>query len=221
MSKRLFGCLCLALCAVASANAGLLGTYSFTGSDPGGDASTPTGVANFQFGQFSRVNVGAVSAATSFKSDGWEQTASQNLSEYVQFTLTPINGQQFTFEEIRFNIQRSSQGPLNGEVRIFLGTPSADTTAPDRSQTFSPGTTPSTVTWNFADLATGANQPITIRFYGWNSANLQGDLLLDEVQIYGTVATPVPEPVNVALGIFGLAAVGTFFVRRFRKLRRA
>ena len=70
-----------------------------------------------------------------------------------------------------------------------------------------------------ADL-TSANG-FTIRLYGWSTAGNAADgfLNLDNVVVNGDL-TPVPEPVNVALALFGVGAVGWTASRRWHQARR-
>jgi hypothetical protein len=205
------GVLALALTASTSFGA-LLGTYTFTGADPGGDTSVPT-AANMTFGAFSRVGVTAVSVNDVFQSGDWTQGTPQDFTEYVQFVLTPNSGYRLDLTSITFDVARQNDhSPHNGEVRIFLG----NTLILKGSQTFA--TDPAqNVNFNFTDFSTANNESVTVRFYGWNADGSQW-LQFDNVAVNGSV-TAVPEPVHYALGVFGLMFVGLrggrFCLRRF------
>ena len=135
---------------------------------------------------------------------------------YFTFTITPNAGQQLfmggsalTFDTVR---------GVNLSVFNWVLRSSVDGFATD----FASGTTPNvsvlnpqTVTlpsdFNFQAAA------VEFRFYtsdggeNGNSANLRG--YFDNVVLNGTVA-PVPEPVNVALAVFGLCLAGAGLGRR-------
>jgi len=179
-----------------------VGTYDFTG----GDASFPT-APNATFSPFTRANVAGGTVTGWFASGQWNNTGTIDTTEYVQFTLTPNSGYYLSLQNITFDniIDTGNKGPKNGRVEIFLGTGLASM----GSLTFTPSTTSANINFNFADFTTLNNEGVTIRFYGWNALNSGNDAQLnfDNVVINGSV-NPVPEPVNVALGIFG----GVFLV---------
>jgi hypothetical protein len=192
------------LCFVASqsAQAGVLtGSYTFPGADPGGDATVPT-QANMTYGGFSRANVSSVILSDVFASSAWS-SGGRDTTEYVQFILTPSPGYYLNLQHITFDSYISAaKAPTSGQVEIFLGTGLTSM----GSQTFTPGNTG--VNFDFTDFDTANNQAVTIRFYGWGAnSSGQGEMNFDNVAVFGNV-NPVPEPVNVALGIFG----GVFLV---------
>jgi len=194
-----------------------LGTYDFAGADPGGDAAVPT-LSGMTFGAFSRVNVTFDSKNGTFSSSAWNTGSSIDTAEYVEFILTPDGSHILQLQNITFDNSRSgggSPGPTSGQVEIFLG---AGLTSKG-SQTFSPTSGTAPVTFDFTDFDTGFAEAVTIRFYGWNSSGAAGLLEFDNVAINGVLA--IPEPINVALAVFGLAFCGIKFGRRLFRAARA
>ena len=151
------------------------------------------------FGAFSRSTVTADTTAGEYRSKGYHIRA-LDAGDYVQFVLQPSSGYALNLTHITFDNTRGSSGPLNGEVQIFLGPGLANM----GSQTFTPDTVAATVNFDFTDFNTANNESVTIRFYGWGAPNNGSSswLSFDNVAVFGNV-NPVPEPVNVALGIFG------------------
>jgi hypothetical protein len=193
---------------VVNARAAVLGTYDFAGTGTTGDNAAPT-AANVTFGSFTRVGVNSASVSDQFGSSGWTTGGTRNVNEYVQFVVTPGAGFSLNVEQLSFQVQGVDSlggflgaAPTSGQVSIFrnsnLGTAV-------ETQTFTPSATLSSVTFNFTDFNSGVGDGVTVRFYGWNAQagifglNL-GQLNFDSVAFSATV---VPEPVNVALGVFG------------------
>ncbi len=194
---------------VPGAQAALLGTYTFAGADPAGDASVPS-AANMTFGGFSRVNVTASAVNDVFRRSAWTTGGARDTTEYVQFTLTPSLGHSLNLANITFDEFGNNQRPRNGFVEIFLGTGLTSM----GTQAFSPATSSANVNFDFSDFTTGNNEVVTIRFYGWNASNGGGQLSFDNVAINGSVLTAVPEPINMALGVFGVCVAGCGVGRR-------
>src|SRR6185369_1297349 len=199
------------LALACSANAATIGLYTFTTAE----TDKPT-LANASFSSFTRTGVSQSSATGVFQSSGYGATGGNiNLSQYVEFTITPSSGYQINLTQIPFDMFRSGNGngtsagsgPLNGQISVF----NAGTLL--QSQAFSPSDVSGNVVFNFTDFATQGQ--VSFRFYGWNAKDITGTLALDNVQIDGGGVTPVPEPVNVALALFGITAVGVGASRRF------
>jgi hypothetical protein len=135
---------------------------------------------------------------------------------YFTFTITPNAGQQLfmggsalTFDTVRAASLSVFNWVLRSSVDGFV-TDFASGTTPNVS-VLNPQTVTLPSDFNFQAAA------VEFRFYtsdggeNGNSANLRG--YFDNVVLNGTVA-PVPEPVNVALAVFGLCLAGAGFGRR-------
>ncbi|HEY0552418.1 MAG TPA: hypothetical protein VGF13_22650 [Verrucomicrobiae bacterium] len=194
-----------------------MASYTFA-SEP----TVPT-AANLTFGQFTRANVNQDLLAGAFRSDTWNVSGAIDTAEYVSFTIQPAANRQFTFTDLAVDLVSTKKagshdgGPIHLDIRIF--------TLDGSSQLAALGDTALTandslkhVTWNFADLMSSAG--FTVRVYGWGAENPSGALSLDNFDVNGSV-TPVPEPVNVALGLFAVVALGVTAGRRALEARRA
>ncbi len=174
---------------------------------------TPT-LANASFSAFSRVNLAAATQAGAFASSGWTDGTSRDASQYVQFTLTPAAGYSLTMTSMSFDLwsKNSAGGPTAGMAEILLGGNVMG------SVTYGITATPSTVPFSLGGFTGLDGQGVTVRFYGWGSINKnQGELSFDNVTIVGAL-NPVPEPVNMALIMFGACFVGVATHRKVRSL---
>jgi hypothetical protein len=200
------GCLLLSLLCNELAAASFSSTYLFNTPN-----EAPT-FADTSFSPFTRVGVTAASQAGAFASGGWSDGATRDSNQYVQFTLTPNARYSLSLTSMSFDAwsKNGAVGPTSGFAEILLGSDSKGAVA------FSISSTQTTVNFGFAPFNGGENQGITVRFYGWGSKNKnQGELDFDNVTINGNV-DPVPEPVNVALVLFGLCFTG---IAGYLKLR--
>ncbi len=208
-----------------NARAAVLGTYDFDGTGNTGDNSAPT-AANVTFGSFSRAGVNAPGVNDQFGSSGWTIGGTRDVNEYVQFVVTPAAGFSLNVEQMSFQVQRLDSvggllgaAPTSGQVSIFKNSDLVNAMA---TQTFTPSTTLSSVAFNFTDFNSGVGQGVTVRFYGWNATagifglNF-GQLNFDSLAFSATV---VPEPVNVALGVFG-AVIGFASLGGWLRKRKA
>lgn len=199
---------------VDGAEAALIGVYNFTA----GPTAVPT-AAHATFGAFSRVGLTAGTPSGMFGSLAFSESG-LNTAQYVQFTVAPASGYQATLASLAFSFASGPAtgggqhgGPDNLQMRIFdsgnLGTALAI------SPTLTGARAKNSFSYDPTDL-TSANG-FTIRIYGWSSGNNSDEYLnLDNVEVNGGI-TPVPEPVNVALALFGVVAVGCTAVRRWRQ----
>jgi hypothetical protein len=212
--KSAFGLGLIALGVSFASQAALLtGTYTFPGADPGGDAAVPT-QANVTYGAFSRAGgVTFNSVSDVFSSLGWENTA-YDPARYVQFVLTPATGYSLDLASFTFTNERGPNGPANGRVTMSWADNSIN-------YDYSPSkNTAQTLTWDFNDFNAGVNTAVKIQFFGWGAkGNTGNDVTLDfdNVAFNGSV---VPEPVNVALGVFAgiFALAGLVRTERVRRL---
>jgi len=137
-----------------------------------------------------------------------------NNNDYISFVVTAssgwvlnLNGGSMTFDFA----SGANNKAVNWAVRSSVDSYGADiATGSTTSTTFSQGT--ASLTTSYDNLST-----ITFRIYGWTPDNQ--DLLFDNIILNGVVA--VPEPVNVALAVFGLSVVGAGVGRRIYLRARA
>jgi len=136
-----------------------------------------------------------------------------NAGKYFQFTVTGLSGATLNLTSLTFDTA-SSDAARTGHwaVRSTF----------DLNTDLGTGTISGTgFTGSSVDLSGAAFQGITavtFRVYGWDDSP-SPDLLFDNVVLNGTVV-PVPEPINVALGVFGLCLAGVG-VGRWYLLKRS
>ena len=202
---------------VASHGAMFSGTYTFST----GNADVPAANEGITFGAFTANGLLTVdtwdSATARYGATGW---APGGTADYVSFVLTPtptVSGYTLatlSFEVYTLNNHMSGRGD-SGWWQIWSGTSElasgsfALPTVVGGSEIITPA-----VNVNFSDA-------LTIRLAGLGHDNgRDGDLGFDNVLVGGV--SPVPEPVNVALGIFaGVFAVrGVVRIQRVRRLLR-
>lgn len=215
------------LCAgFQSANAAVLANYNFNSSngnssdtDPDSTASafTATGLTtsyldpNFVAGDTIAVRATTASMASTISTD------------YYSFTITPTAGNRLSLSgtaALTFQYARNTGfggAEFSWAVRSSLDGFTAN---------IATGATTGSGTWFNASVNLGAGfdfedgTAVTFRIYvadgTANSATAYG--YLDNVVLNGTVSV-IPEPVNVALGVFGLCAVGFAAGRRYLRKR--
>ena len=220
MIKR-FGLIgCAILLSSFSARAALA-SYTFAT-----EASVPS-VANLNFGQFTRANLSADSTPTSgeFGASAWTTGNLIDTGEYISFTIQVAANHQFTFTDLDFDIVSSQKkggvnhgGPTRLDVRIFSLDGTTQLVAWG-TQNLAANDTSAHKTWNFSDLTTSSG--FSVRIYGWKAEDSVGSLSIDNFDVNGSVISPVPEPVNVALGLFALIGLGVTVGRRALAARRA
>ncbi len=214
------GLICLLISFGALRGSAALASYTFET-----ESSVPT-VANLTFGQFTRVNLGLDSTPVTgeFGSSAWTTGGSINTAEYVSFTVQPAADHQFTFTDLALDtISSQKKGGANhgGATRLDIRIFSLDgltQLAAFGMQSLPANDVSVHKTWDFSDLTTSSG--FSVRIYGWKAEDSIGSLSFDNIDINGSV-TPVPEPANVALGIFGAGAIGVTLGRRVLKTRRA
>ena len=188
--------------AVTSQGAMFSGTYTFSTAN----TDVPAANSGITFGAFT-VNGGLTEnawdqAAQRFGATGW---APSGTADYVSFVLTPTPASGgYTLNNLSFEVYNNFNMGLKGNDgwwQIWSGTTelaSGSYTLPavNGNATITPA-----VSVNFSD-------PLTIRLAGYGHDNgKDGILQFDNVLVGGV--NMVPEPVNVALGIFaGVFAVG-------------
>lgn len=188
------------------------GTYTFST----GNNDVPAASSAITFGAFTTTGVTAdtwSSATQQYGASGWGTT----FGNYVSFILTPspaVSGYSLT--TLGFDVTAITKmlaGAGNGEWEIW----NSGGTSAAASGTFA---LPDNGTTSHVDASVNFafDNAITIRFYGLASnAGKDSDMAFDNVLVGGV--SPVPEPVDVALGIFaGTFAVGGLV--RHQRVRR-
>jgi hypothetical protein len=192
--------------------AALLGIYEFTGTSSGDNQlnAVTTQPSDATFSTFTRVGVQWNAGANLFNSRGWSQSLAQDSSQYVHFTVTANTAFALDLTSLAFTFSRSSTGPQNGSVAIFLN----GAAAPTASFSFTPAVNAQTVTWNSANGFPSIDDVVSVefRFYGWSATDSAGTLRLDTVSVEGQV---VPEPTNIALALFGVGLSAFAATRRW------
>jgi len=158
--------------------------------------------------------------SVSFRATAGSMPAAPLAIAYFTFTITPTAGNQLmmsgnaalTFEYARTDTGNFNQGKqFNWAVRSSVDSFGSDVAT---------GATAAGAIWYGAsvDLPSAFDNQaaaVEFRFLVWdNGVNAPTDFgFLDNVVLNGSV-TPVPEPVNVALGVFGLCVAGAGVGRR-------
>jgi hypothetical protein len=170
------------------------GNYTFSTANN----NVPNANNGISFGAFTPTGVTAdtwSSSTARYGASGWGTT----FGNYVSFVLTPspaISG--YTLNSLSFTVAPITKMGTTGagQWAIYSGT------TLDASGTFNLPANGSTATISPTVSVNFNSSPLTIRFYGIAINNgADSDLAFDNVTVGGV--SPVPEPVNVALGIFG------------------
>ena len=178
----------------AAARGGILGVYTFTGVDPGGDNQTPNGngtsAPNLAYGSFTRTGLTAVSQADVFRSTGYT-SAAINTGQYASFTVTADPGYALQLTSLGYSYSRSgggsgARGPRNGAVRSSFESYAAGS---GTGSTFAPANSGATgtSTWDFTDYTSASAGTASFRFYGWDGGS--GHLNLDNLTLNGEVVS--------------------------------
>ena len=150
---------------------------------------------------FSGWSDGAANGATSFA----EMTGALSTSDYYEFTVTPRPGSAMSLTEVRFNVDRTANGPRSFVIRSSANNYAANLPAavtPANPQ-LSVLTAPNPVNTFFftADSAVAVNGvkatmsgatfsnltgPITFRIYAFNAEDPTGSFGIDNVELVGT-----------------------------------
>ena len=196
------------------ADAGILGTYTFTGADPGGDSQTPNGngsaAANLTFNSFTRTGLTSVSQADVLRSSGFATGTTINTAQYESFTMTADAGYALELTHITYSYARAgggsgSRGPRSGAVRSSFESFAAGS---GTGSTFAPASSGATgtTTWDFTDYVSASGGSATFRFYGWDAGT--GHLDMDNITIEGDVTALARMQASAAANPTGPVIVG-------------
>ena len=214
MRKQLLVLFCVIACAVASANAALIGQYTFAS-----DANASSLDANIQsFSVFNNNTAGGtIIGASGTPSGGAYRTAAgwdNTFNKYVQFTITPNSPYYVSISSVDMVLRQNDKNSTTPmKIEIYSGTTLLQTA----TATLPVGVNASTyetLSFNFTPLV---NPVGTLTFRIFAQVNDSGNNFLEFNNVAVNGVTAIPEPTTVALGIFGLGTVAFGVVRRLRK----
>lgn len=151
--------------------------------------------------------------ADRFNARHWTTAAVPNLNDYMEFTLTPQPGKQFTITKVTFKLQRNNRGPL----RYVLRTSADGFTANKGAVAIIPDAT-DTRTRSFTFTMANRTAPLVLRLYGYMAEYSTtghggpGDAPGADIIVYGSTADITyysQSTGNVTDPIWSLKTVGT------------
>jgi len=152
-----------------------------------------------------------------YKNDVAQGTA-PDLTKYIEFTISAnpgyvlnLNGFALTFDT---RTPGTDANRTSWAVRSSVDGYNANLSSGQGGS----GSTWAGATVSFSGTAFNGLSSITLRIYAYDPPPQNEEMYVDNIQVTGLTA--VPEPVNLALGVFGVAAIGGYFVRGLRKSRR-
>ncbi|MFN8243855.1 MAG: Ig-like domain-containing protein [Ferruginibacter sp.] len=170
-----------------------LGVYSFTGTGncPHQNPAVNSQPANASFSNFS-TTVSCDAADDIFQTKGWTPSASINLSEYNQFTVTPASGYGLTLTSLAFT-QNTNEDPNTGSTSWTLRSSLDNYTTDIATGVATVAAQTPSVTLPAAFTNTGA---VTFRLYLANVKSGGTRWAVDEVTLTGTTVTLPADPAN-------------------------
>jgi len=199
------------MCGLGTANttwAGVIWNNPITGTNPNTDDPYTTGQtfdANLTVSGIGRgTGITGENANNRYNASSWN-TTSLDTTAYFTFTLTPNSGFKVNFTDFVYTGQTSPTGPTSFAFRS-----SVDSFASDIGSPTATGTTIDLSGVTYQDVSSA----ITFRLYGWGASGTAGTFSVNDFTFDGTVSA-IPEPVNVALAIFGGIGAGVWGVRRW------
>ena len=198
--------------------AALIYLYDFPGNSGLASNQTNPQPSNATFGDFTRNNVAATPSAPAnyFGSNTWSLSTSLDPTVYEGFSITATGGFHLNLSSLDFTAYRSSTGPANIEVGLFLN---GSTTA-YATYDLAPVVGVSTgYTFNFTPLTDADNvTTATFKFFGWNATSgTGGQFYLTDVGTNGNISN-LPEPPSFVPVFLLLSTV--FATRRWPALFR-
>jgi len=179
-------------------------TYSATSQDPNVQGTSVIDFSASGVPSGSGYDISTGNFVPSFKFAAGN--GSQNLADYISFTVVAASGYKLNLTTLTFDAGGQDS---NGHWAVSSGVAGYGVnigTGDAGDATFVPQS---------VDLSGAAYQnltSITFHLYDWNTTGTQSDWY-DNITLNGSLVA-VPEPVNVALGVFGLCAVAIGAGRR-------
>ena len=178
---------------VSSTCLGQVARYSFDGS-AGNEVSLPPDAQPIN-GTLSDITRGSginpSSSAGEFSSNNWS-TGVIDLDDYYTLTISANGGFELTLSSLVFDERRSGSGIRDISVRSSLDVFSQNLAAfnvPDN-------TSVRTQTVNFGGAFVNLSSSVAVEFriYGNNAESSSGTWWVDNIQLFGVIATPDTEP---------------------------
>jgi hypothetical protein len=175
-------------CSGSDATNPLIGIYEFTGAaacpnlNVNVTAQPTTGV----FSAFSSMNTGCIAAANVFNNDGWNTTATIDLSEYNEFTLTANDCQEMTLSKLTFDHRNSGSGNVTWIVRSSVDNFATNVATGQSSSTVANQEV--TLGAEFSGLSS-----VIFRFYVTNAAAAGTTWRQDNVSLFGIFTALTPQ----------------------------
>lgn len=129
-----------------------------------------------------RQGVNCSATASSFNSNAWPTSVTQDLNSYVEVTVVATAGYQMNLASFSFDVLRSTSGPVVGKIAMDNGTGNFV-----QSYDFSPTEVSQTITWDFPDYTVQSGYTVRFRIYGWQASAGTGTLRLNNVSLLGAV----------------------------------
>ena len=170
-----------------------------TGSET--SINSTANVANIATSTITRgAGLTAGSNAERFNATSWAATSIANAvsgDDYMEFTVTPNSGYQFSVSSMLFQIQRSNSGLTAIALRSSLDNYAANL---DSDKTVTDNTSTQSFTFTFAQANTSG--PVTYRLYGFAEAGTgtggPGDGTGNDIVVTGTVSCATPAAPTVS-----------------------
>jgi len=216
--KKTIGLFAVAVCVLVSMQAQgaiISANYTFTGSSlASSDGDVNTTAVNVSSASLSTSGVSTTvgNPLPSFRFTSGDIGSSQNLNQYIQFTVTANSGYVISLAggSLTLNIASGTSGNgVDWAIRSSVGNYASNIGAGSTTSTaFGSAVGTGTLTGtSYDNLAS-----ITFRIYAWDSKNGVGnaaDGFVDNIIMNDTVSIQtVPEPINYAMALFGLVFVG-------------
>lgn len=123
------------------------------------------------------VGITGTNANDRYNANSWN-TASIDLTQYFEFTLTPNVGYKINFVNFTYTGQASDTGPINFAFRSSVDGYSNNVGTPNAG-----GTTINLSAGSYQNITT----PITFRFYGWGASGTTGTFSINDFIFNGIV----------------------------------
>lgn len=177
---------------------GQIAQYSFNGS-VGNEASLPpdTQPDNGDLSDITRgIGINPSSSAGEFSSNGWS-TGAIDFGDYYTITISANLGFELTLTSIVFDERRSGTGIRDISVRSSLDgflVDLATFNVPDNSNV---RTETINLDGTFSNLPN--SESVELRIYGYSAESTSGTWWVDNIQLFGVIASPDIEPPGISL----------------------